>query len=72
MIARTLAMALGALSLTAGVAAAQMQPIPNPPEKPAMHPAKHKMMMHHRKHHHHMAKPAPAKTADDKSGEKPK
>ena len=43
--------ATAALMLSAGVAAADMQPIPNPPET-------HHMMMHHHmmKHHHHMMK----------------
>ena len=42
--------AVAALSLTAGAALADMQPIPNPPE---MH---HHGMMHHwmHQHHHHM------------------
>jgi Spy/CpxP family protein refolding chaperone len=44
--------AVAALTLTAGAALADMQPIPNPPE---MH--HHHMMMwgrHHHHHHHHM------------------
>jgi len=47
-----------ALSLSAGTALAEMQPIPNPPEKPAA--AKHHGKAHHMKHHakHHMAKKA--------------
>lgn len=53
--------AAAALMLSAGTALAQqgtMQPIPNPPEKPAM--AKHHGKTHHMKHHakHHMAKKA--------------
>ena len=50
--------AISALALTAGAAAAQMQPIPNPPEKPMSG------KMHHKKHH--AAKKAEAK-ADDKA-----
>jgi len=47
------------------VAAAQMQPIPNPPEKPHhmmkhghhhMMKGHHHMMKHHMKHHHHHMK----------------
>ena len=42
--------ALAVLTFSAGVAAAQMEPIPNPPEN-------HHMMMHHKSHtvivHHH-------------------
>ncbi len=42
--------AVAAVLLSAGVAAADMQPIPNPPEM-------HHMMHHHMmKHHHHMMK----------------
>jgi Spy/CpxP family protein refolding chaperone len=37
--------ALAAFALSAGMAAAQMEPIPNPPEG-------HHMMMHHMSHHH--------------------
>ena len=49
--------AFASLALSAGTAAAQMQPIPNPPEKP-------KAAKHHAKHHatHHAAKKADAKT----------
>ena len=50
--------AVCALALSAGVAAAEMQPIPNPPEKP-------KAMMHKHKAKHHAAKPA-AKAAEAK------
>ena len=43
--------ALAAFALSAGMAVADMQPIPNPPEH-------HHMMMHHHHHmvmhHHHM------------------
>ena len=49
--------AFASLALSVGTAAAQMQPIPNPPEKP-------KAAKHHAKHHH-MAKKAAAK--DDKA-----
>ncbi|MDB5444188.1 MAG: hypothetical protein JWP73_2564 [Phenylobacterium sp.] len=51
------------LALSVGTAAAQMQPIPNPPEKPkaaTKHHGKHHAMT---KHHHAMAK----KAADDKA-----
>ena len=51
------------LALSVGTAAAQMQPIPNPPEKPkaaTKHHGKHHAM---KKHHHAMAK----KAADDKA-----
>ena len=47
--------AFACLALSAGTAAAQMQPIPNPPEKPKA------MAKHHAKHH---AKKKPAATAD--------
>lgn len=47
--------AFATLALSVGTAAAQMQPIPNPPEKPKAH-AKHHMKKHH------MAK---KKAADD-------
>ena len=47
--------AITALAFSASVAAAAMEPIPNPPEKP---------MAHHKKHHH-AAKKVEAK-ADDK------
>ncbi|MBV8594380.1 MAG: hypothetical protein JOZ27_08785 [Caulobacteraceae bacterium] len=63
------ALAVAALALTAGSAFAQatMQPIPNPPDKPAMgHMGNHHMRMHHmKKHHmhHHMAKDAAAAPA---------
>jgi hypothetical protein len=53
--------AISAIALTAGAAAAQMQPIPNPPEK-AMHGK-----MHHKKHHHHAAKKADADAKADKA-----
>jgi hypothetical protein len=51
--------AFATLALSAGTAAAQMQPIPNPPEKP-------KAAKHHVKHHakHHMAKKAAAAATD--------
>jgi hypothetical protein len=57
--------AFASLALSAGTAAAQMQPIPNPPEKPKaaghMHHGKH-----HAKHHakHHTAKKAADATTD--------
>jgi Spy/CpxP family protein refolding chaperone len=41
--------ALAVFAFTAGVAAAQMQPIPNPPEN-------HMMSHHHVKQKHHMSK----------------
>lgn len=50
--------AFASLALSAGMAAAEMQPIPNPPEKP-------KAAKHHVKKHHHMAKKA--EKADDKA-----
>jgi hypothetical protein len=46
--------AVAAVLLSAGVAAADMQPIPNPPE--AHHMMHHHHMMMHHHHHHHMAK----------------
>ncbi|MDE2487404.1 MAG: hypothetical protein KGO51_08400 [Alphaproteobacteria bacterium] len=52
--------AFASLAFTAGTAAAQMQPIPNPPEKPKAH------SMHHAKAHHamtHHAKKHAAKKA---------
>ncbi len=52
-----------ALALSAGIAAAEMQPIPNPPEQPK------KMMKH--KHKHHAAKPAAAKPAEAKPAPAP-
>ena len=45
--------AVAALLLSAGVAAADMQPIPNPPEEHHMMHHGHHMMKHH---HHHMMK----------------
>ena len=58
---------VAALTLSAGTALAQagtMQPIPNPPEKPAA--AKHHHGMRHAKAHHmkHHAKHHMAKTSD--------
>jgi hypothetical protein len=52
--------ALTALAFTASVAAAQMQPIPNPPEKPKA------------AHHHHKKKKAaePAAASSDKPADK--
>jgi hypothetical protein len=48
--------ALAAFSLTAGMAAAQMDPIPNPPE--THHMMHHHMVVHHHVVvHHHMSKP---------------
>lgn len=65
----TMAAAAAALSF-GGMAAAQdlppaatMQPIPNPPEKPAMHHGHHKAMSAHKGTHHK----EPAKAADDAS-----
>lgn len=63
----TLGLALAAsLALSAVPAFAEMQPIPNPPEKPA--PAKHHVKKHHVKKHHVVKKTtetsAPAKPAD--------
>jgi hypothetical protein len=48
--------AVSALLLSAGVAAADMQPIPNPPETHhmMMHHGHHHMMMRHHHHHHKM------------------
>lgn len=51
--------AFASLALSAGIAAAEMQPIPNPPEKPKA------SGKHHAKHHHHMAKKA--EKAEDKA-----
>lgn len=49
--------AVAALLLSAGVAAADMQPIPNPPESHhMMHHGHHHMMKHHHGHHHHKDK----------------
>jgi hypothetical protein len=47
--------ALAAFALTAGVASAQMQPIPNPPETPHHHGPAHHHGHHHPapKHHRH-------------------
>jgi hypothetical protein len=42
--------AVAALLLSAGIAAAQMQPIPNPPETHHAMPQGH----HHGGHHHHV------------------
>ena len=43
-----------ALSLSAGAALADMQPIPNPPEHHApMHGHHHGPSRHHHHHHHH-------------------
>ena len=70
MILRTLTLSAVALALTAGVALADMQPIPNPPEKPAAH----KMKAHHKKHHakaHHAMKADKAK-GDAMTADKPK
>ncbi|HEX3700940.1 MAG TPA: hypothetical protein VHV27_09735 [Phenylobacterium sp.] len=50
--------AFASLALSAGTAAAEMQPIPNPPEKP-------KAAKHHAKHHMKHAKAAAAPKADD-------
>ena len=53
----TLTITAAAVLLSAGVAAAQMQPIPNPPETHHMaHHGRHMKMHHHHhmmKHHHH-------------------
>lgn len=57
------------LALSAGTAFAQMQPIPNPPEKPAA--AKHHGKKHHMKKHH-AKKMAAAKKDDAKKDEAPK
>lgn len=60
----TFGVALAAsLAFTAGSALAEMQPIPNPPEKPAM--TTHHKMRHHMRHKvrhtmHHAAKKAEA------------
>ena len=50
--------AVAALLLSAGVAAADMHPIANPPEDHHMMGHHHMMKHHHHvvKHHHHMAK----------------
>jgi len=50
--------ALAAFALSAGMAVADMQPIPNPPEHHHMMMHHHHMVMHHhhmvmRHHHHH-------------------
>ena len=48
--------ALSALALSAGLASAQMQPIPNPPERPHYGSAGHGHHHHApppRHHHHH-------------------
>lgn len=55
---------IASLALSAGSALAQMQPIPNPPEKPAAtmhHAKKHHAKKHHAKKHH-AAKKAAAST----------
>ena len=51
--------AFASLALSAGMAAAEMQPIPNPPEKA-------KPMKHHKMHHHMMKKEAEGTAADKK------
>lgn len=64
----TILAAIAGVAFTAGAATAQMQPIPNPPEKPkaAAHHGKHHMKHHarHKAKHHASAKaasqPAPA------------
>ena len=40
---------VAALAFSAGLASAQMQPIPNPPERPHHH---HGMVGNHGRHHH--------------------
>ena len=55
--------AICALALSAGMAAAEMQPIPNPPEKPKAAAHKHKAT-------HHKAKPAAEQPAADQPAEK--
>jgi len=56
--------ALAVLTFSAGVAAAQMEPIPNPPETHHMLGHKsHKVIVHHHTqhtplHHHHVTAPA--------------
>jgi hypothetical protein len=54
------------LALTAGTAAAQMQPIPNPPEKPKA-VAKH----HAKKHHKAVKKDDAATSATNTTAPKP-
>jgi len=46
--------ALAAIVLSTGFAAAQMQPIPNPPEHHGMDYGHDYRGHHHGRHHHHM------------------
>jgi hypothetical protein len=48
--------AAAAALFTAGVAMADMQPIPNPPETPRSHFGHHHYSHHHHHHHHHHKK----------------
>lgn len=43
-----------AITLSAGLAAAEMQPIPNPPDTPDSGRMHHMSHMHHMGMHHHM------------------